>query len=78
MSLFGKMGKCKHPGCNKQAKKGGVCITHGAKKYVYICSFEGCTNNVVKGGVCITHGATRKLCSFVGCTNFAYKGGVCK
>jgi hypothetical protein len=33
------------------------CITHGAKRYVYICSHKGCNNIAVKGGVCITHGA---------------------
>ena len=56
-----------------------MCITHGAKKLVYICSFEGCLNQVVRGGVCITHGAkvTYKRCSFEGCTKLAQKGGVC-
>jgi predicted carbohydrate-binding protein with CBM5 and CBM33 domain len=48
---------CSHKGCPNHAKKGGVCITHGAKVERKQCSFEGCTNHVQKGGVCIMHGA---------------------
>jgi hypothetical protein len=69
--------RCNHEGCTNQAITGGVCVSHGAKRYVYIhggkvvkvtrkrCSFEGCTNQAQKGGVCITHGAKkkRKLCN---------------
>ena len=65
-------------GCSSYARKGGVCVTHGAK--VKRCSFEGCTNIVVKGGVCVTHGAkqkAKKRCNHEGCTNGAIKGGVC-
>jgi hypothetical protein len=69
--------RCNHEGCTNQAVRGGVCVTHGAKRYVYICSFEECTNQALKGGVCITHGATKKRCSFEGCTNKVVKGGVC-
>lgn len=36
---------------------GGVCITHGAIKIRYKCSFEGCTKHSRKGGVCFKHGA---------------------
>ena len=63
-------------GCTKQARKGGVCVFHGAK--VIRCSFKGgCTNQAVKGGICKTHGAKVILCSFVGgCSNQAVKGGV--
>ena len=62
-------------GCTNQARKGGVCVTHGAN--VKRCSFEGgCTNQAVKDGLCITHG---KRCNFKGgCTNQAIKGGVCE
>lgn len=49
-------------------------LTHGAKKYVYVCSIKGCIN-----GVCWTHGAKRELkrCRLQGmCTKFVKKGGV--
>jgi hypothetical protein len=58
--------------------KGGVCVTHGAKRKR--CSFEGCPNRVQQGGVCVTHGAkvrARKQCRIKGCTNQFQKGGVC-
>ena len=42
-----------------QAKKGGVCIKHGAKAKRKSCSSEGCTNISMKGGVCRRHGANR-------------------
>ena len=70
-----KKKRCSEEGCTNEAKKGGVCIRHGAK--VKLCSSEGCTNNAQKGGVCIKHGAQVKLCSSEGCTNNAKKGGVC-
>jgi len=57
-----------------QAKKGGVCIKHGAEKKQ--CSTEGCTNKAQKGGVCVKHGATKKRCSREGCTNQAQIGEV--
>ena len=67
--------KCNFNGCTNQAQKGGVCITHGAKKPR--CSHAGCTNQAVKGGVCVTHGAQKKQCSVEGCTKQVKKGGVC-
>ena len=71
--------RCNHEGCKNGAVKGGVCVTHGAKRHVYICRFEGgCTNQAQKGGVCITHGAKKKRCSYEGCTNQVIKAGVCK
>jgi hypothetical protein len=45
--------RCSHEGCKNGVRKGGVCVTHGAK--IKQCSFEGCTNQVVKGGVCYRH-----------------------
>jgi hypothetical protein len=42
-----------YDGCTNQAKKGGVCITHGAKKKQYI--FEGCNTQSQRGGVCTRH-----------------------
>ena len=68
---------CSANGCTTLARKGQVCIRHGAtwtnKKY----SSEGCTNQAHKGGVCKRHGAKSKLCSKEGCTNVVIKGGVC-
>ena len=69
---------CSHEGCTKQAKKGGVCIRHGAK--VKLCSHEGCTNQIKQGGVCWRHGARvvcSKICSTDGYTKLAQKQGVC-
>ena len=52
---------CSHEGCTNGARKGGVCVTHGAK--LKRCSHEGCANQARKGGVCTTHGAKVKRCS---------------
>ena len=41
---------CTHDGCANQARKGGVCIRHGAKPKT--CSHEGCAKNALKGGGC--------------------------
>jgi len=54
-----KVKRCSSEGCNNQAKKGGVCIKHGAKYIRKRCSSEGCKNIAVKGGVCRRHGAYR-------------------
>jgi hypothetical protein len=58
--------RCSYEGCNNQARKGGVCTTHGAKREVKQCSFEGCTNKVIKGGVCWRHGANGEVVSRMG------------
>ena len=42
-------------GCTRQAMKGGVCVTHGARRR--LCTTEGCRNQSVVGGVCVRHGA---------------------
>ena len=34
-----------------------MCVRHGAKVKVYLCSQGRCTNVAVKGGVCRKHGA---------------------
>eukprot|EP00984_Skeletonema_dohrnii_P000300 scaffold96_cov77-Skeletonema_dohrnii-CCMP3373.AAC.5 len=59
---------CSAEGCSNQAKKGGVCIRHGAKVKVKRCSSEGCTNQAQNGGVCCRHGASRTPCD--GSTTF--------
>ena len=46
---------CSHDGCTNQARKRGVCITHGDGAKRKQCIFEGCTNKAVKGGVCTRH-----------------------
>ena len=67
--------KCMNEGCTNHAKRGGLCIRHGAK--VKRCSSEGCTNTAQNGGVCMRHGAKVKRCISEGCTNIAKKGGMC-
>jgi len=42
---------CSHTGCTNQAKVGGVCNRHGAKR----CSRKGCRNIAKQGGMCQTH-----------------------
>jgi hypothetical protein len=52
---------CSSEGCTKQARNGGMCIEHGAKKIARkLCNSEGCTKQAVNCGVCIEHGAKRK------------------
>ena len=36
-----------------------MCIKHGTKKTVKLCSSVGCTNRSKRGGVCREHGAYR-------------------
>jgi len=41
-----------------RSQKGGVCITHGAKKKK--CSIDECPNLAIKGGVCVTQHDAKK------------------
>ena len=66
---------CSHEGCTTQARKGGICIKHGAEQKR--CSHYGCANAALNRGVCISHGAVRKSCNVEGCANKVNKGGVC-
>jgi len=68
---------CSGEGCTSVARKGGVCMKHGAVVTITTCSHEGCTSNAQKGGVCVKHGAKLTPCSHEGCTSNAQKGGVC-
>ncbi len=68
---------CTADGCTNVAKKGGVCVKHGASWTKKLCNNEGCTNGAVEGGVCMKHGAKIKQCNSEGCTNYAQNGGVC-
>jgi hypothetical protein len=38
--------RCSFEDCNNHAKKGGVCVTHGAKVRARMkrCTFEGCSS----------------------------------
>ena len=69
--------KCSADGCTNVAKKGGVCVSHGAKRKT--CSHEACTNIALTGEVCMRHGGTVKIkiCRHEGCSNNAQNGGVC-
>lgn len=67
---------CSHEKCTNLAITSGVCITHGAKKYM--CKVVGCDKQVVNNRVCCRHGAVFKACSHEGCTNRAVnKTDVC-
>jgi hypothetical protein len=43
---------CKFPGCNKWARRKGVCGSHGAKR---TCKFPGCNKWAQRKGVCVLH-----------------------
>ena len=72
--------KCKHPdGCERQAKKGGLCIAHGGtgKKCKHS---DGCDKQAHRGGLCIAHGGThvKAKCKHPdGCEKWQQKGGLC-
>ena len=69
-----------HNTFRSSAKKGGVCIRHGAKCAKRKCTKEGCTKYAQKGGVCIAHGAKvapKKRCVIEGCGRQAQKGSMC-
>jgi len=71
---------CSMEVCTNQSQTGGVCIKHGSKSKLWLCSTDGCPNKARKrkGGVCIRHGANRKRCNEEGCTNQSQIGGVCQ
>ena len=56
--------RCSVETCTNFAKKGGVCIRHGATQQRKRCSFEGCCKQAQQGGLCIRHGA-QMFCSEV-------------
>ncbi|KAG3105416.1 hypothetical protein PI124_g13015 [Phytophthora idaei] len=65
--------RCGFPECQKAAKRGGLCISHGGGKK---CSVEGCTTSVVSRGFCVAHGGGKR-CQTPGCTKSAQTGGLC-
>jgi very-short-patch-repair endonuclease len=44
---------CKVLKCEKQSRKGGVCLTHGAK--CKRCKIDGCDRHIQKAGYCQSH-----------------------
>ena len=77
-----KRATCKHEaGCEKNAKKGGFCISHGGTHIRSKCKHEdGCEKWALKGGFCIAHGGTqnRSKCKHEdGCEKAAKTGGFC-
>jgi len=74
--------RCKHAdGCDKNAKKGGLCIEHGGTHAPRKCKHaDGCDKQAQTGGLCIEHGGThppRKCKHADGCDKNAKKGGLC-
>ena len=45
--------KCSSEGCTKVAVRGGVCISHGARKNR--CLIEGCEKGAIYNGMCKNH-----------------------
>ncbi|CAK9047384.1 Probable WRKY transcription factor 19 (WRKY DNA-binding protein 19), partial [Durusdinium trenchii] len=73
----GERGKrCAEKGCEKQAAKGGFCVSHGGGRR---CEFEDCMKSAAgKSSLCIAHGGERgKRCAEKGCEKQAAKGGFC-
>jgi len=46
---------CSVGNCTNYAKRGGLCIKHGAQ--LKRCSVDGCNNHIVSGGVCFRNDA---------------------
>ncbi|KUF96854.1 WRKY transcription factor 19 [Phytophthora nicotianae] len=65
--------RCGFPECQKTAKRGGLCISHGGGKK---CAVKGCTTSVVSRGFCVAHGGGKR-CQAQGCTKSAQTGGFC-
>lgn len=64
-------------GCKKGVKSGGVCATHGAKRYK--CVSVGCTNHSIRGGLCVKHGTkgAHRHAALMD-ANKSVNGGVCQ
>ncbi|ETP42139.1 hypothetical protein F442_10942 [Phytophthora nicotianae P10297] len=65
--------RCCIPDCQKTAKRGGRCISHGGGNK---CAVDGCTTSVVSRGLCVAHGGGKR-CQTQGCTKSAQSGGFC-
>ncbi|KAG7381089.1 hypothetical protein PHYPSEUDO_006464 [Phytophthora pseudosyringae] len=65
--------RCSVPDCQKTAKRGGRCISHGGGNK---CAVDGCITSVVSRGLCVAHGGGKR-CQTQGCTKSAQSGGSC-
>jgi hypothetical protein len=66
---------CRYPWCKNHARRGGVCVRHGAKKLK--CEVEGCVKNAQAKRRCNAHGAPTLKC--YNCNKAIVKqGGLCK
>ncbi|TDH74157.1 hypothetical protein CCR75_007558 [Bremia lactucae] len=68
-----KSRRCSFPACQKTAKRGGRCISHGGGNK---CTKVGCTTSVVSRGLCVAHGGGKR-CQTHGCSKSAQSGGFC-
>ncbi|CAK9054089.1 Probable WRKY transcription factor 19 (WRKY DNA-binding protein 19), partial [Durusdinium trenchii] len=68
--------RCAEEGCEKGAKQGGHCKSHGGGRR---CEFEGCMKSASgKSSLCVAHGGDRgKRCAEEGCEKEAKQGGHC-
>ncbi|CAK9022538.1 Probable WRKY transcription factor 19 (WRKY DNA-binding protein 19), partial [Durusdinium trenchii] len=68
--------RCAENGCEKRAKKGGYCVSHGGGRR---CEKKDCMKSATgKSSLCIAHGGDRgKRCGEEGCEKGAAKGGFC-
>ncbi|CAI5710369.1 unnamed protein product [Hyaloperonospora brassicae] len=64
---------CGKTDCNKRAKAGGFCISHGGGLR---CINAHCTKHALSLGLCIRHGGGKR-CTVEGCYNASRKAGVC-
>lgn len=62
---------CAIPTCTNGSVKGGVCVSHGARRHMNICHFKGCKKVIKVGDFCYTH---VRRCDAPGCLRFVVQG----
>ncbi|OQS02107.1 hypothetical protein THRCLA_21505 [Thraustotheca clavata] len=67
---------CQTTGCHGNARVGGFCNRHGAKRDKPPCAIAGCMNSSYSNGHCIRHGG-RRQCKIQSCQTHARTGGYC-
>ena len=67
--------QCSIPNCGKYCVEGGVCISHGARRQIFL--EQNCNKPAKQFDKCSAHGPKRRNCSIVGCGRTARKGGHC-
>uniref|UniRef100_A0AAV1T5H5 WRKY19-like zinc finger domain-containing protein n=1 Tax=Peronospora matthiolae TaxID=2874970 RepID=A0AAV1T5H5_9STRA len=65
--------RCRRDGCNKDARRKGLCMEHGGRHF---CKMTGCQKCAHRGGFCISHGGGRR-CAVANCSKSAQSGGIC-